>query len=372
MQDLQMEVSQAYHGVFTTNLCAAVLSTYTSMNTCRQSHGLLYHQPRHAAEMFEDVHRLLNQYAQQHTDFHLLAVLCALFHDIQFTRQRVVDECASSDALKQFLAPSLQDLPASQQRILTALIDIWILGATLPCFLSKNPQGQKAPTLTSLAKLSAEYFATLNTATRSDNSLSVTLSLAHLIGAADIQRSCFATLQCQAAYTASHWQTLSFLFDGVSPEKRLAAQLRLSQNLRSLAEMNSHSPSILYPFAKTMALHQSHAQISPLEWSESLINELARLLAKGPLSETAFAERMSNSYTPEADQCQNDWPQHIDLLLKLHDYLKSDVSLANKQQIVSALAVAAADQHGNLLDVKDIQQLSEDMQAIAGFAPLTL
>lgn len=385
IQDLQTEVSQPFHGVFTTNLFAAVLSTYQSMNACRQNHGLLYHQPRHAAEMLEDVHRLLNQYAQPLNNFHLLVVLCALFHDIRFTRQRIVDECASCEDLKRFLDPTLQGLSAPQQRILNALIDIWIIGATLPCFLSKNLLGQKAPTLASLAKLTAEYSATLETPKLNDNCLSVALNLAQLIAEADIQRSCFPMLQSQPAYTTPHWQTLSFILNDLSQDKRLAAQLRLSQNLRTLAEMNSHRSATLYPFAKTIALHQNRAQVTPMEWSEPLIRELASLLSIGPLSETAFAERMSNSHTPgvdhsqteptpisdtpEADHWKNEWPQHIDVLEKLHNYLMSNVALTCKQELVSALATAAADQHGSQLDLIEIQRISEDMQAIAGFAP---
>lgn len=362
MQNLRNEIEHGRQDVFTTNVYAAVLSTYEGMNTCRQAHNLLYHQPRHAAEMFEDTHRLLKQHAPAQDNCHLLAVLCALFHDIRFTHQRVLDERASAEALKRFLEPSLKDLPVAQQNILNAFIDLWIIGATIPCFLSKNPRGQNVPTLISLAKLSAEYFATLTTPRQPGNILPAALDIAHLIGAADIQRTCFPELHTQIAYTAEHWQTLSFLFDGLQPEKRLAAQLRLTQNLRALAEMHNHD---LYPFVKTIATHQNGANVEPIAWDQSFIQNLADLLAKGPPSEVAFALRMSNSHSPTVDHSQNEWPQHIELLTTLQQYL-NEATLEKKREVVSALATAAADQHGSQLDMADVQNISHDMQTMAG------
>lgn len=362
MQLLRHEIEQGWQDVFTTNVYAAVLSTYEGMNTCRQKHNLLYHQPRHAAEMFEDIHRLLKQHAPAQDNCHLLAVLSALFHDIWFTCQRVLDERASAEALKRFLEPSLKDLPVAQQNIVKAFIDLWIVGATIPCFLSKNRQGQNIPTLISLAKLSAEYFATLTIPQQPDNILAAALSIAHLISAADIQRTCFPELHGQVAYTTPHWQTLSFLFDNTPPEKRLAAQLRLTQNLRALAEMHNHD---LYPFVKTIATHQNGANVGPIEWDQPLTQNLADLLAKGPLSEVAFAQRMANSHSPTVDHSQNEWSQHSAVLTTLQQTLNEATS-EKKREVVSALAAAAADQHGNQLDIIDIQNISYDMQTIAG------
>lgn len=365
-----------------TNLYAALLQVYETMNANRSQYQLIYHQPRHAAEVFSDLHFLLqhDQAKEAYASLHLLTILCGLFHDIIFTRQRLLDETASANALKDFLKPIILGLLPAEQSIITALIDLIIIGGTTPCLLSKNNQGEPQPTLLSMAEVSCEFLMQKELNLQHSSILDAT----RLISLADIQRSSMLLLLNNSPCDHDPWQDLvAKLFDSLPPDDFLPEKCKFSQGFRVMAEMNATSESNLAPFANMVACLQSGHELddSPMDW-EKIIAALAEQIGQGLYSEINFAGRMDNTSkeyrhvaTLDADNTLTDinpyalmvnkWPLHQQLLQKLFDYLtEPSIDLDSKVRQVLTLAQVTAYQDGGQLTITKVQQIATDIQEL--------
>jgi len=366
---------------FDKTMYAALLQVYTEMEACRTQYKLIYHQPRHAIEVFSDLHFLLRHNVEKvgYEPFHLLMVLCGLFHDIRFTHHRVIDEKASATALKSFLQPIIVNLMPLEKSLIFAIIDVIIIGSTIPCMLSKNRLGEPNPTFLSLFEVTLEFLMVQ----RISFNHPLIIGAARLISIADIQRSSVPLLlENHPCYRSDEWARLTtLLFDEISPADLLSEKCKFSQGFRTIAEMNTAATSGLHQFSTIVACLQSGLDHHEIEvaWKH-LVPALADLIGKGMYSEISFAIRMDNTSTEQANAnpiyalidavprqiMHNRWPQHQHALKKLYAYLtNADITLDEKARLVLDLAHVTVNQDGAQFTAAKVTNLIAEIKTIS-------
>ena len=271
--------------------------------------------------LFSDLHFLLQQELAERDDpRYLVKLLSGLFHDVEFSGRRLIDENDSVDYLEHFLTPALDSLNSEQQDLIRALLYVYIVGETTPCLLSKNKAGHDCPTLVSLSDLTQEFIGQKQ----------AEKNLLHLV---DISRTCVASLhEGKAPYESAAWNVLlsKGFFDGITLNDLRAAQLKLTQGFRTIAEMNAkpkpeNLAADISAFAKAVACYQSDLEPDAIDWA-SMIPAIANLLNVGPYSEVKFAERMHNTWMDNQDDQKlatdsemptSTWQVHAGVLTKL-------------------------------------------------------
>lgn len=361
---------------------AAFQTVYSSMNKCREMYNLIYHQPRHAAEMFKDIHTSLlvlqNKESDELTPIHLLAVLCGLFHDIIFTHQRIADEKASAEALRTFLEPVLNKLTTEQKKIIHNLIYHLIVSATTPCLVNND---RHEPVVINLYELATEYAENNRIPVALTHISPMIQAATNAISMADIHRTSQPNLHAQdSGYASEAWEKLfQFLPAAIKcltiteseSEKLITEQLKISQGFRVIAELGASSkPGNCLLFSTVVAHHQSKLAREDIPepiitWNREEIANFANKIAgiNNLNAETVFAQRMSNSKTYGITtiseyEIKQRWQLHIEFLTNLYNYLVSDTDLNSKQTVISCLAEATANQAGEKFCSKNLAEIS--------------
>lgn len=365
MEDVRQALQQPNLSCLQHNFYTAVHYVYLKMNQCRQQGGLIYHQPRHAAEMLQDTAIILSTYFDAWPSLHLLALLCALSHDSHFLKQRFADEHASAKTLMRFLMPLLVTLEPTHQSLITTLIYVWIVGGTTPVFLEHNSQGQRQPNVTSLLNLTQAFLRQTHELQVESEHIALLFDIGEVLTKMDMQRTAIPLLhQPEPSRQEAAWQSLAPFFESVAEDQLFAARLRLSQGLRVLSEENNSPDSALYAFTTAVARFQSGHEDKPTLWDEKLIQLLAQKIGHGPGSEIAFALRMSNSgHTTLADlRLTHTWQQHAQVLEKLCDYLLSDKTVAEKSILLEALIRITPEQQGAHFNLTQLKSLCDRVE----------
>lgn len=361
------------------NLAAAIGYVYQQMNHHRQQHGLIYHQPRHPAEMLMDLDCLL-QHDRSHPEVHLLVMLCALFHDVVFQRQRIHDEMASAEHLKAFLEPVFIHLPKKQEIIIKHLIDVFIVGGTTPAFFTfksseNGAHRERFPTIESVFEIVHAQLATENHPCQASANYSMMAYFARILADLDIQRTSIPAITHinKAAYQQSDWQVLQFLYEDIADQgHKLSLQKKLTQGLRMIFEMillpNSEGENLLKPLGQYVYLYQENPTTPTLHLNAQHIELFVKKITGDyPFSEINFARRMNNSSKlpqERAYEFHNSWADHIVILQKISAFLSDPAhSFAHKNRVLLSLARVASCQDGQHFCLEKLTAICHHLQS---------
>ena len=341
------------------NLINGLLTVESLMEACRLEHDLVLHQIWHGIDVFLDLNHLLIEKKTDLSPIHILAILCALFHDSEFTRDRVFDEIKSANHLIHFIEPILSKLSPQYRMTLVNSIHV-IFTNTIPCLLDKCHEGKDNKVIIGLiALISQQYPET--------TSLHFLVQGAvELIALVDVHRYSIPQLHINTStQDLGVWHDLGIT--GTAP------RAQMSQCLRALAELGAKPDknNIMF-FAKTINRFQGNSQqeIPPLNQAD--ISNLANAV----LSEMNFSPRAGNSLDNNAlgldvAMVKRENGNHIVALRKIHRILMDkDRSLQSKQNFIFSLAYLASEQASkNAFSIDKLHVICQYIEGTVGVAP---
>ena len=376
------------------NIFYAFYSVYQQMNKNRSQKktsdelelNLTYHNPRHAAELFFDLMHLITHEIKNNTcalHVELLLPLCGLFHDVIFKNSRGNDEKASAKFLKCFLQPVMDKLSSTARNIISLLIDVFLVGGTMPAFLLQffqDRDGQSQPVQISVCDLAEKFFSEKNSVQRTSKAYLEIMYFSRMISDVDIQRTSIPELNDQNTFfegdaqVNAYWQIIHACVLEKCGPVTVTERKRLAQNIRVMCEIilvndkNAEEAQKIHPdnSALVMAIHQQSEIDQSLEGlSETAICFLADKLAGSDNhgSEVNFSRIMHNTCEKQREESllrnrtyslENSWLRNIKILEQLYGYLKSaDNSDKQKCVLINALAHIAVDQDGGRIALEN-------------------
>ncbi len=386
------------------NLLKAFLYVYDQMNRNYNQHKLSYHSFRHALEVAFDIYTLMSRHAES-KPVHLLMLLAALFHDVQFTFNRIDDEVASGEALKSFLRPVLDLLAPDQQSVIAALIQVIIPGASTPAFINKRQSHKtevfKTPMVDNVFEIANALRRELPA--RYKKSSDFCALLAQWMTDVDLNRtSILLIFEAQVLQMRQEFEAVQTFQEAEMPEQNsswmlldefyprsirnlpldhLRFKARLTQGLRVLGETLAESIKDeqlhadfkdMTPACKLVFLinHYQHSQQAVgVEINEADIAFLVEKIT----GEMQFASRMHNSCDEISPELRlsahydlvNDWHEHVRVLAAIHDCLiDTKVTLSSKQDVFMALVHVASQQSGGDNIVEKVIEMLNSMSEL--------
>lgn len=317
------------------------------MDKCRVENDLTLHQFWHAADVFLDLDFLLNEKNSVASPIHILLILCGLFHDSDFTRNRVFDEIKSAYHLVHFLEPILLQLSPQQQITLTNIIHV-IFTNTVPCILDKRHDGEPNEVIIGLIALIMEQ-------SPGDVPLNPLVKhAAEIIEMVDVRRYSIPQLHKKITnYESFEWAQL-----GITD---VAEKVQMSQSFRALAELGAKSKkdNIMF-FDKAIAYFQGNEEHRLVSVSQVDIDHLANAIQ----AEMAFAPRAANSLgnnvldlnVADVKEAAN---KHVATLNRIHQYLiDKSLPLEVKNDYILLFAKLASEQASKAaLNIETLHQM---------------
>lgn len=375
------------------NILKAFHDVYIRMNRNRGESNLIYHTSRHASEVAIDIHTLFSlQQFESLQSMHLIMLLCGLYHDAKFSRQRIDDEIGSAAILIELLKPVLNQLDNEDERkVMRDLLTFIIVGGSTPTFFKTNKNKEPLLVVESISEVANNLLATKSDPNIHQESYKAVDNLAELMSNVDFLRTSISELhQNKPSYDSADWNVLEKFYGDVDPNcSRRTLQLRLTQGLRMINEMIAKlEPEYsltrllvrnqeLEDAANTLPTYSTMTE-SEITITELDIQRLAREIKyvaehdpefdetappkEDSFKEIKFAQRMSNSYNPERHRLYtltNTWPEHIKVLDALYHFLmNNEVALEDKKQVFVAIARVASEQDGCQHSAENIKQIA--------------
>jgi hypothetical protein len=325
------------------NLQVLVQSVAATMDAGLNQYKLIYHSKLHAYEIAMDVAKDLQVETKS---CQLLAFICALYHDVQFTHQRIIDEEASVQICLAALQPIFRDMPGEQVEVIKDLIRVVILAGTIPCLLQKDGyQDQACATMPALIEVLNQLSPGL------DEACPIIVNMCRSLARMDVHRTSSPKVyQCYSLYVDECWEKLKRFYQSFPLQTQLSLQRKLTQNLRTMFEMalKDGAQNTIAQYAFDLLTRNP---IGSLVVASADMIAFGQKLVNGPFSEKAFAERFENTGkvypASQSDDYQPFWREHREFLQRVGDFLQDEIiPVSEKAEVVEALAKAALYQDG--------------------------
>ncbi len=375
------------------NILAAFLDVGMKMHKNQSDLSLIYHQLRHAVEMFFDAHQLLNVRkvsALNVLHVYLLMPLCTLYHDVIFTNHRIDDEIKSAEALKIFLNSMLRRLTIDERNIIEQLIDVFIIGGTLPLFLNHLPPNRK-PMQNTVFEIAAllmseivpQKIHTILPLDYSSDSVRIHCALSDItqtMSRLDIQRTTIPMLHANnefydsTFYQSEDWNiignnALSLISLSNCDKKRIAQSFRIMSEMILLeSKKEKHAD---YYWARYLRKIQANQVHEPPVLPDSIITVICGKLD----GEIKFSERMRNTYVISLlkedrqhtilDPSDSPWMKHVNILGQLQHFFEKHADTEKQKEVIHALSRVAVTQDGQNLSLKNIYLACNQLEQAA-------
>jgi hypothetical protein len=351
------------------NLNQLAISAINAMHDCGRKYNLAYHHIFHAFEVASDVMfyatelKLPNQWKP-------LLAMCGIMHDTFFERHRVQDEQRSATLLFKDLTPLLIGWSPKEEECLKKLINVSIIGGTLPYFYNtpENTNPGKPYML-----ILWETVLRNNPELQSKNELANIFTVLLAFTKADVHRSANSRLLTDYPKTldypipeTSKLDSVLRNLQGFSEDSLLSRKIVLGQNMRFgtenvLSTNNPNSNPIAFALYKQLAVALATGIIPDSILTDENLSEKIDALVTIFKKERDFSglQKASQSESPawvqdKAKTCSNSekaWENnelaYNQLICEFQD---KDKPLAEKNHLLRDLLLNGYHQQGRMLN----------------------